>query len=253
LIKNGQQLSFDKRKGEKARRSRSKKTLAYADLKQLNLFDLENEKICAYPEFKREYNISGILSIWSFVGGKLDIILGDEPISDTPKTDITLTFFGTVTSNIRQIRASAHCALNNGEELRILWSEIHRAISEITSYDSLIPLYGHFTEPYPKFEIHFRTSSTAQASVFQKLALDGGMLSKIQPYSLLGDIDNNVDVFLKSMREFGYDVRTNHTNRTIPAQHFRICYPFTMPADAKNNIVWAGGMAQGVLYGRRLL
>lgn len=239
LIEAGQSLSFDKRKGDKARKSRAaKKAVKSADLKQLNLFDLEDEKTCTYPEFKRVFTIEGNPVTWSFTNGELDIALGKTSSRLMPTTKIILTFYGTVTSSIRKISASAYRSFDEGTELQLLWTEIHRAIGEITSYDSLMPLYGHFTEPYPKFEITFKTSSSTQAAEFQNLALNDSMLSKIQPYSAIDGNNDDIESFLKAMREFGFDVRTNNTNRTIPKNHFRICYPFTMPTDIKSNVTW---------------
>ena len=238
LIKNGQSLSFDKRKGDKARKSRAKKAVKYADLKQLSIFNLEDDKNCTYPEFKRVYAIEGNPVTWSFSNGELDIALGKAPSGTISTTSFVLTFFGTVTSSIRKISASAYRSFEEGMEVKLLWTEIHRAINEITTFDSLMPLYGHFTEPYPKFEITFKSSASTQAAKYQNLALEDSMLSKIQPYSVIGDNDEDVDSFLKGMREFGYDVRTNSTNRTIPEHHFRICYPFTMPTDIKSNVTW---------------
>lgn len=40
------------------------------------------------------------------------------------------------------------------------------------------------------------------------------------------------------MRNCGFDVRTNATNRTVPLEHFRICYPFTLPSDWKDKTPW---------------
>ena len=40
------------------------------------------------------------------------------------------------------------------------------------------------------------------------------------------------------MREFGFDVRTNSTNRTIPEGSFKICYPFTLPKALLKKGLW---------------
>ena len=45
--------------------------------------------------------------------------------------------------------------------------------------------------------------------------------------------------FLKEMREYGFDVRTHNTNRTIPIDHFRICYPFTLPIELSKYKLWS--------------
>lgn len=241
LIDPEQKLSFDKRKGDKARKSRAKKKTKYSDLKQMSLFDLSSTNNYEYPEFNKTHIVEGKPVKWVFKDGELEISFGKRTSRALPNTSMILTFFGNVTSSIKKISAKSYCSFADGAEVKYLWSEIHRAISEITSYDSLMPLYGHFTEPYPKFEITFDTSSDSQVAFFQRLALKDSMLTKVQPYSEIDKDADAVERLLKAMREFGYDVRTSYTNRTIPEQHFRICYPFTMPTDLKTNVAWVDG------------
>ena len=238
LIKDGQSLTFDRRKKEKANKSRSKKTIKYADIRQMSVFNLYESKKHDYASFNKNFKYKENIVDWSFKKGELNISFGSKNDVSRAITSISLTFFGPVTSNIKNIKANAYYTIENGNEIRFLWNEIHKAISEITSYDSLMPLYGHFTEPYPKFEIHFHTSFSSYASFFQKLALKDCMRNKIQPYSSIGKDEAKVEKLLKDMRDFGYDVRTNHTNKTISEHHFRICYPFTMPINIKRNVVW---------------
>jgi DNA (cytosine-5)-methyltransferase 1 len=240
LIAPDQKLSFDKRKSVRAKKSRAKKKTQYSDLKQISIFDLSSTNNHEYPKFTKIHIIDGKPVKWDFKDGNLEISFG-EKTKVLPGTIITLTFFGSVTSNIKSVSAKSYCSYKDGLEVKYLWSEIHRAISELTTYDSLLPLYGHFTEPYPKFEIKFQTSSDSQVAFFQKLALEDSMLTKIQPYSVISNDTGFVERLLKTMRKFGYDVRTNYTNNTIPERHFRICYPFTMPQDLKSNITWVDG------------
>ncbi|MDR2559214.1 MAG: DNA cytosine methyltransferase [Oscillospiraceae bacterium] len=238
LIDPEQKLSFDKRKGAVARKSRAKKANKYSDIKQMNLFDMEETDSCEYPEFNKTGAVTGIDVKWIFKNGELEITLGSIS-NGMPTTKIDLTFFGNVTSSIKKITAKAFCSFSDGIEVQYLWTEIHRGICEITSYDSLMPLYGHFTEPYPKFEINFDTHSSSPAMQYQRLALKDSLLNKVQPYSVIGNDTDTVENLLKAMRDFGFDVRTSYTNKTIPEYYFRICYPFTMPADLKTNIAWA--------------
>jgi hypothetical protein len=191
-----------------------------------------------YPEFVREYTSEDTVVTWVFKNGELDIELRNGKNEAVPITSINLNFYGTVTAIIKAIRASTYCHLLTGDEIQVLWAEIHRAVNDLTSYDSLLPLYGHFTEPYPKFEILFETRATSPDAEYQKLALRDAARKSVQPYSAIGNNTRDVEHFLKSMREFGYDVRTSNTNGAIPKQHFRICYPFVMPTDMKRNIIW---------------
>jgi DNA (cytosine-5)-methyltransferase 1 len=231
-------LTFDKRKGAKARKSREKKAVKYNDIRQISIFDTDENSEQDYPEFVKEHEIDDALVTWAFKEGGLDIELRNGQNEKAPVTSINLQFFGTVTSSIKRIRATTYCLLSSGEELQILWSEIHGAVCELTSYDSLLPLYGHFTEPYPKFEISFDTRASSPAVEYQRLVLQDTILRGVQPYSAIGDNADDVERFLKGMRDFGYDVRTSNTNKTIPSEHFRICYPFVMPTDIKRNVYW---------------
>ena len=120
----------------------------------------------------------------------------------------------------------------------MLWNEIHRAISEYTTYDSLMPLYGHFTEPYPKFVIKFEASVECESIEFQKIALDEKYRTKILAFSKFPLKCDDYEEYFFRMRECGFDVRTNATNRTVPLEHFRICYPFTLPSDWKDATPW---------------
>jgi len=237
LIDSNHKLSFDKRKGVVAKKSRAKKSATYSDIKQMNLFDNFELTKYTYPEFIKSRNVEGVMVKWMFKNGILEITLG-EAISSASETSVKLTFYGNVTGSIKKIIANTNFSFPDGTELQYLWSEIHRAICEITSYDSLMPLYGHFTEPYPKFEVEYDTRSTSTAAQFQKIALSDTVLSKVHHYSIINDDITTVEGLLKSMRDFGYDIRTNNTNKTIPMQHFRICYPFILPANIKTNTTW---------------
>ena len=66
-----------------------------------------------------------------------------------------------------------------------------------------------------------------------KVALDEKYRTKILAFSKFPiDVEDYEEYFAR-MRSIGFDVRTNQTNRTVPLEHFRICYPFTLPSDWK--------------------
>ena len=71
----------------------------------------------------------------------------------------------------------------------------------------------------------------------QKKALDKNVLNKTLDYSLLG-VEGDPASYIRSMRDIGFDVRTHNTNVTIPPDHFKICYPFTLPSNLKSYVVW---------------
>ena len=156
------------------------------------------------------------------------------------KADVTidLNFFGGVTTTLKRIKVDLYEKNIADDLLTLMWNEVHRAVSEYTTYDSLMPLYGHFTEPYPKFNLKFTANVKSDVLEFQKIALDEKNRTKILPFEKFPIIIENYELYFERMRNAGFDVRTNITNRTIPAEHFRICYPFTLPSDWKDKTPW---------------
>ena len=73
------------------------------------------------------------------------------------------------------------------------------------------------------------------------MALDTEWSSQLLPYEQIGRDTTEATRKLKWIREAGYDVRTHHTNQTIPEQYFRVCYPFTMPPSVNPTIFWKEG------------
>ena len=239
LLEPGEQLTFDKRKGVRARQSRNKKVKAYNDIVQPTLFDTVPSPI-EYVDCKKDRVRDGIKIKWAFKNGDLKISI--RQIAHTDKdavtTRIKLNFFGSVVEKIHSVQAISVVPKGSPCLLNILWDEIHIAVKELTSYESLIPLFGHFTEPYPKFRIEFESDSQSDEVQFQKAALIEKNRLHILPYDCFPLKVADVESFLLQMREYGFDVRNSHTNRAMKPNHFRICYPFVMPIGARTYTNW---------------
>lgn len=151
---------------------------------------------------------------------------------------IELQFFGGVTTALKQITVDFYGQHLQEECTALMWDEIHRAVREYTTYDSLMPLYGHFTEPYPKFIIKFKANRQTNSLRFQEIALQDQYHTKILKFEDFPLILNDYEEYFKTMRHYGFDVRTNTINRTVPLEHFRICYPFTLPNNWKDTTPW---------------
>ena len=236
LIDANEILSFDKLKGTRAKRTHAKKIKQAICTSQLSMFD-DSEASNNYPiEFKQRH-FKGHFITWSFKMGELNIVIDGEQKNEC-NTTIDLNFFGGVTTNLKRIIVSDHQVAPQPGTITLMWNEIHRAISEYTTYDSLMPLYGHFTEPYPKFIINFSTKCTTPEMQFQSIALNDKYRTKILKFSSFPIIMDDYETYFAEMRSYGFDVRTNTTNRTVPIGHFRICYPFTLPSDWKDSTDW---------------
>jgi DNA (cytosine-5)-methyltransferase 1 len=237
LIENGQKLSFDKRKGIKAKKTRAKKIKQYEELQQISLFDLDSKNVIEYKNFKRERSSDNCKIIWNFKEGDLVVRISAGKARKKAAT-LKLVFFGSIVSFFKTITVNLFSDTWDEMMIKLMWDEVHSAVADLSTYDSLMPLYGHFTEPYPKFSIEFKTDYDSETIRFQKMSLDDKMLNKLLAYDIVSSDHAVANEVFKRIRDVGFDIRTNNTNSTIPEGYFRICYPFTMPDTLIRNIVW---------------
>jgi len=260
LMPNDCKLSFDKAKGAKARRTRK---IASRPLQPPTLFDaLEgNPKPRAlarktfaekwrYSEPRKQTNcvrnaqfgafsIRGSLSQSTW---KLKVRrLGIKRSESKDHTDINLEFDRLVSGTFNKIQ----CRLTSTSiwDVCIAWDAIHHVVCQESSFDDLHPLYGHFTEPYPKFKIDAISTSNCSAVRFLEWSTNYRNLSETHDLSLLdelitGDDCKSHEQSAQLLRNYGFDVRTNNTNRTIPTGMFRLCYPFVISLANPISIPW---------------
>jgi len=124
----------------------------------------------------------------------------------------------------------------------VAWDAVNWCVQNSTSYENLHKLYGHFTEPYPQFSLKFESSRPRLGLCrLQSQLCDFSYLSNYHNLSELGGFLGRSRPPVeqaKLLRELGYDVRTNETNRTVAEENFRICYPFTIALNSKNFVTW---------------
>lgn len=167
----------------------------------------------------------------SLKDGEWNINANNIDGKDKVEVSIEIEFFHPIASTFNKIT----CTLKTGliEDFNIAWDFIHKIIDYSCSYESLQPLYGHFTEPYPKFSVKVTTNKPESGiSMLMNKMSDYSFLSKTHEYSELRKIfGKNVNILdiVKLLRSKGVDARIHETNRAIPKQHFKICYPFTTP------------------------
>lgn len=238
LIKDGQKLSFDKGKGIRAKKTKKKITHHYSDLIQGSIFDdTSNETKIEYQNFTKKRNSNTDNISWQFINGNLTIIIKKIKSKAPKETKFIISFFGNVTAHIKKITVKAYADDDDSTIIKNMWDEVHLAVNSLTSFDSLMPLYGHFTEPYPKFKLKFTHESQSFIFKFQDLATSN-KLGKNLRYEELTGVKQEAESLIKKLRNYGYDVRSHNTNITIPEGYFKICYPFTIPNNFKQNITW---------------
>ena len=222
LMDEGEKLSFDRQKGRRAAATRERRSAGgTAAPGQVSLFEP------ARPAAERlERESRGLPVRWDYSGGELDIEIGGR--ADGPAMELELLFSGAVTAKLR--RVTARTSGTAPGSLAALWDEIHAAVAEYTSFSSLMPLYGHFTEPHPKFTARFSGGASTPEAEFQRVALQESFRARILPFSAFPLPQEDYEAYFAGMRGLGFDVRTHGTNRTVPEGCFRICYPFTLPS-----------------------
>ena len=157
------------------------------------------------------------------------------------KTRLEVNFTSLIAGAFKRIVVDAR--IPDKEFLGVLWDAVNEAISRASTYDSIHKLYGHFTEPHPRFgsKLRFLDPGCDELNKLQIALESPGFLAS---YHKLGELrticsaDNSPLLIASALREAGYDIRLNATNRTIPPGYFRICYPFTIPIDAKTFTKW---------------
>ena len=199
-------------------------------IKQLNLF---SEKINWTKDdinlaiYEDNFNNSCILrnGIWT-------INAKEKSYKNKVNLKIVVRFFQPIANHFEEIVCNFEA--DSILKFNLAWDFIHKIVDYSCSYESLQPLYGHFTEPYPKFSVQTFTSEPNNLiSLLMKKMEDFSFLSKIHTYRELIDLlreNVNVPDLVRLLRSKGVDIRIHETNRTIPENYFIICYPFCMPS-----------------------
>lgn len=135
--------------------------------------------------------------------------------------------------------------LGSVHEIGKVWDAVHYAIGQSSSYEGLLPLYGHFTEPHPKFRmqvsLNYHGSTTAQEEKLCYLITsmsDFSFLSRLHRYDDLFENREQAIAVIQAARSIGYDIRTHETNRAIKDGYLKPCYPFSLYSKTNSYTVW---------------
>jgi DNA (cytosine-5)-methyltransferase 1 len=236
LLKPGETLDSHTRKSIKARATR-RKTIKTVNPAQAELFTDEivwpTENIILDLYRNEYYNNCKLKNgVWEIKAENID------------KSVIEIEYELSFTTIIAKKFNKIVCILSTSDinEFHKGWDFIHKLIATSSSYEDVRPLYGHFTEPYPKFEL--KISINGDSSPLSKFILE---LSDFKKCNTIHDL-SSLDYYwrkkisylqiVKLLRNNGFDIRINQTNRTIPEGKFRICYPFTMPSWSQTYVKW---------------
>jgi DNA (cytosine-5)-methyltransferase 1 len=271
LLPSEHKLSFDRRKAEKARRTRAKRLCNQT--KELPLFfqeqslDTKNSAnknynkssstyYCCYPNWKVRIKKSSIIdpSEGRIFKVKVQQLNGDCNLTlsrffrrrfiKKPLLRYNLKFHNPIGNGLRSIT----CKLisNQDQDIVAAWDAIEDVLNTCSGYSSMIEVFGHFTEPHPCFNLKltilnkrkrtFLLNFAEYFSKFSRISVDYSV-SKMSSFFENNEKFEFLDT-VKWLRSMRFDVRVFETNRTIKPGFFRCCYPFTLNVNKQVSVSW---------------
>jgi DNA (cytosine-5)-methyltransferase 1 len=253
LLADNELLSIDGRKSVKAKATRGKRVKPATS--QINIFESEKEELRPVPSVRLEnatysftYKSPAIMEVTKGSSAKRDFVLKLE----TKKNTLLASLAGKQKANddLRIEISLKSNALGSLEKLvlvsdwyssdkpYVIWDAINIAVTSASYYPSIHELYGHFTEPNPKFTIDSFKLPKDGSPMTLLLNWMSDMQNTVgtQPLGILESMgfDTSDEVkLLDELRSKRVDLRTNLTNKRVDEGRFRICYPYTLPIDRK--------------------
>ncbi len=241
LLESGRTLSFDRRKGAKARATR-----------------LMHEGVVASPAASAMHfqpvEFRGPLPLQRGFERPVSVVYGGTAQHMTIHVAVNASKvrFARMTMRLgarlhgsgedERATLTVSVAGNGPEAIRAMWDAVDDWVRRASGFHSLFELYGHFTEPHPVFSIAtFEVYSKLPIAKFAKHAANFGNCSIYLPKSHLIDMfekDLETDDFATIaiyLRAHRFDIRSKETNVAIAADKYMIAYPFTLPARRQMN------------------
>ena len=256
-------LSFDKRKGEKARKTR--KHRLGKEMEELPLFSyikegkgdkiVTNDKYyCWYINWKKVFrnesrpdSLSNFCEVIENRNGQ-DVIISvclskGGFVEKQLLLEYVLRFRIAIGDGVKRIRCLLYS--NSEEDIVAAWDAIEYCINKHSNYLSLMDVYGHFTEPHPLFDLKMNVYDKKESFLlkFAHYFSDFSKLGVDWPASFLGSFYRENEEFnflstVKWLRSLRFDVRVNETNPVIKPGFFRCCYSFTTHVDKQISVSW---------------
>ena len=267
LLPAGAELSFDRRKGTKARKTRSVRV--NLEPRQASLFETASRPrpeprrrptrtkvyFCTYPDWKTlirtvqpPKGVAGeMLAVsekWNGQAARLDVCeCRPEGLSKRKMLEYRLRFREPIGDGLSTISCSLNAS--NVESIVAAWDAIEHCLNEHSSYLSLMDVFGHFTEPHPIFALELDVFAKKDSFLlrFAKHFSDFSRVAVDYPSSALASLQGTSDrrdflPLVKWLRSLRFDVRVYETNPTIRPGFFRCCYPFTLHIDKQVSVSW---------------
>lgn len=238
LLEEKDVLSFDKRKGQKAKKTKEyHQAIAEKEREHFsNTFHIHDFEGHITPT-----SITGNNMFVEQISENSAIIKVKADSSRKIQAKMNLTVFDGVNKE-REISLNVILYGNSEYGIQTMWNAIDLWVKKSSNFYSLIELYGHFTEPHPIFKINsFESKSTLPIFKFAEHCMDFGNCSVyFKKTDLLGMWGETFDMasyveLAKLLRGYRFDIRSHETNIAIPQGVYMVAYPFTLPYDKQMN------------------
>lgn len=120
--------------------------------------------------------------------------------------------------------------------VQTMWNAVDDWVVRSSRFNSLMELYGHFTEPHPIFSVDsFECRSDLPIVKFAMQCSDFSNCSRYFPNERLLEMwkgefgETSFVALIKRLRDYRFDIRSHETNITIPKGVYMVAYPFSLP------------------------
>lgn len=259
LLAHDTKLSFDSRKGIKAKNTR-KRHEAIASLR---------DTITARPFTELTYDASvlpydgrvGVKNVSVEAGQQRTTLVVSADGSDRPFARMLLVLGSkelsrglgdTVELEVTAFGSAPHT-------VQTMWNAVDDWVIRSSNFHSLFELYGHFTEPHPMFQIRaFEPLADDPVARFAKHCSDFENCSRL--FSRKHLIDLFGSTFGKSqfpelaefLRRYRFDIRCVETNVAMPKNEYMVAYPFTLPERRQMNFAVKGKQPEIIRSSKQL-
>jgi DNA (cytosine-5)-methyltransferase 1 len=232
-------LSFDKRKGQKAKLTKAihRAVVEQNKIKADYSFTLKEFETYVTPSSsKNRSNMkvtvsdldTSLITVHCDASGKIEAILNIvvyDGVNKDRKILLKVVVYG-----------------NDEQDIQTMWNAVDLWVRHCSNFRSLIELYGHFTEPHPIFEVKcFDVRTNLPSFKFAAHCMNFNNCSEYFPKEHLLEMwktafgkDNFVDL-ARTLRSYRFDVRCHETNIAIPQGVYMVAYPFALPYDKQMN------------------
>jgi DNA (cytosine-5)-methyltransferase 1 len=243
LLESDRILSFDKRKGAKARTTRDMHAaVAVAS-------GLSSGKFFSPVAYTGRAEPAALPK--SIKNVRVKVARGNSSL--TVNADESHSLFARMVLNIHQsaghhVGSAAPLVLTVeafGEipaTAQVMWNAVDDWVRSASDFHSLFELYGHFTEPHPLFKVvSFEAVSKHPVALFAAHVSNFANCSRYFPkkhlvaqFSRFLDTSdfNKIATYLRSWR---FDIRSKETNIAIRDDVYMVAYPFNLPARRQMN------------------